>query len=249
MKVKLLIVLCILKLTSCDLEYSQKVDDSLFIVGGSPAYDGQAPYQCSMQKIRYGSHFCGCAIISDRWVVTAAHCLGKPVNGIEIRVGSNKKNSGGQVLRVEKTIRHPKYSKHGNPVNDIGLVNVQGNIKFNDKVKPINYGGSEPSPGTELLATGWGMTPYASPEDLQQLKVTAISLEECQSTWSGIDASVLCTSSPNGQGMCKGDSGSPLVNENILVGLVSFGEPCAKGRPDAFANVAHFRNWIKSTAV
>ncbi|XP_055307978.1 chymotrypsin-1-like, partial [Sitodiplosis mosellana] len=218
MKVKLLIVLCILKLSSCDLEYSLKgvywhiftwenirtlshfntnVDISPRIVGGSPAYDGQAPYQCSVQKIRTGSHFCGCAIISDRWVVTAGHCIVFSANDIQIRVGSHKKSSGGQVLKVLETIRHPEYKEDVHLTrNDIGLIRVQGSIEFNKKVQPINYDGAEPSPGTQLLATGWGMLnfPGDSPEDLQQLKIKAISCEECQKTWPGIDASVLCTS-------------------------------------------------------
>lgn len=44
------------------------------IVGGTNAPDGLAPYQCSMQL--NGRHFCGCAIISSDWILTAAHCLG-----------------------------------------------------------------------------------------------------------------------------------------------------------------------------
>lgn len=34
---------------------------------------GQSPYQGSLQKDR--KHFCGCAIISSTWVLTAGHCL------------------------------------------------------------------------------------------------------------------------------------------------------------------------------
>lgn len=41
------------------------------VVGGSDA--GPTPYQVSLQK--YRGHFCGGAIIDDRWIITAAHCL------------------------------------------------------------------------------------------------------------------------------------------------------------------------------
>lgn len=46
------------------------------IVGGTDAADGQAPYQCSIQRQgRIGRNICGCAIISNKWILTAAHCI------------------------------------------------------------------------------------------------------------------------------------------------------------------------------
>ena len=45
-----------------------------FIIGGDDAQVGEWPWQASLQS-RYNFHFCGAAVISDEWVVTAAHCL------------------------------------------------------------------------------------------------------------------------------------------------------------------------------
>jgi len=43
------------------------------IVGGIEAAAGEIPWQVSLQ-FNSGLHFCGGAIISDKWIVTAAFC-------------------------------------------------------------------------------------------------------------------------------------------------------------------------------
>lgn len=42
------------------------------IVGGTEMDITDAPYQVSLQ--RFNRHFCGGSIISNKWVLTAAHC-------------------------------------------------------------------------------------------------------------------------------------------------------------------------------
>lgn len=46
------------------------------------------------------------------------------------------------------------------------------------------------------------------------------------------------------RGMCHGDSGGPLVSGEELIGLVSWGVPCALGYPDVFTRTASFQPWI-----
>lgn len=43
------------------------------IIGGNDISIEDAPYQCSLQKVSV--HLCGCAVIKENWIITAAHCL------------------------------------------------------------------------------------------------------------------------------------------------------------------------------
>lgn len=45
------------------------------IVGGEDAADGQAPYHTRPLQREDRSHFCGGAILSPSWIVTASHCV------------------------------------------------------------------------------------------------------------------------------------------------------------------------------
>lgn len=43
-----------------------------------------------------------------------------------------------------------------------------------------------------------------------------------------------------------GNSGGPLVANSELIGIVSWGEACAVGRPDVFIRVSFYKTWIIS---
>ena len=54
---------------------SQQTKDGR-IVNGEDASPGQFPYQASLQFV--GLHFCGASVISNEWLLTAAHCVTLP---------------------------------------------------------------------------------------------------------------------------------------------------------------------------
>ena len=52
-----------------------------------------------------------------------------------------------------------------------------------------------------------------------------------------------------GKDACKNDSGGPMVANNILYGIVSWGEGCGNAKyPGIYTNVAKLRSWIKENS-
>lgn len=71
-------------------------------------------------------------------------------------VGTNDLKTGGIRYNVKQLIMHEKYNQ---PLaaNDIGLIKIDGTIKFDDKVQPIKYSNKIVSQkARHLQITGWG---------------------------------------------------------------------------------------------
>ncbi|XP_031805084.1 chymotrypsinogen 2-like [Sarcophilus harrisii] len=104
--------------------------NSMFmIVNGQNAVPGSWPWQVSLQ--RRGNHFCGGSLISNKWVVTAAHCYVKTTD--KVIAGMHDMNSYRekvQVLRIAKIFRNKNYDPD-TLINDIALLKLAtpGNLE------------------------------------------------------------------------------------------------------------------------
>ncbi|XP_069354104.1 uncharacterized protein [Maniola hyperantus] len=218
------------------------------IVGGEDAPEGGAPYQASLRSL-FNSHFCGGSIISNRWILTAAHCtVGQSAFSIKVVVGTNSLTSGGDKYSVEKIIVHEKYNSMLIS-NDVSVVRVATEIEFNDLVQPIALPDSNTEGGADLILTGWGRISYPGnlPNKLQIIELSALSVADCQKIYTNVNQvydTQICSLTKAGEGACHGDSGGPLVEDGKVVGVVSWGVPCAKGYPDVYTRVFAFKDWI-----
>lgn len=105
--------------------------------------------------------------------------------------------------------------------------------------------------GTNARVSGWGATSEGGPGSATLLAVykPVVSNAACNAAYNGgITDGMICAGVPEGgRDACQGDSGGPLTAGNIVIGIVSWGQGCA--RPNFFgvyARVAHYRNWIDS---
>jgi len=233
--------------------YKQLVKDSThFIVGGTEAAAGANPHQCSLRR---SSHSCGASIISDQWVVTAAHCIdGASASSLSLRCATLRHASGGQDFKIAQLIVHPSYSSWTLD-NDIGLIKIDGKFTLGssslDKIALPDQDEDIPA-GSIVTVTGWGATSEGGslPATLQTLDVPVVANDVCAQKYQGFNSitdQMFCAGvDEGGKDSCQGDSGGPVVYSKKLVGAVSWGYGCARaGYPGVYTRVARFRNWIK----
>lgn len=92
-----------------------------------------------------------------------------------------------------------------------------------------------------------------SPLNLRYIHLRVISNDVCIGMHTSneskecIHNSTLCTFLEKGKGTCQGDSGSPIIVTNKLVGILSWGDKnCASGKPDKFTRISNMIDWIQN---
>ncbi|CAL1683636.1 unnamed protein product [Lasius platythorax] len=218
------------------------------IVGGTIVDISQHPYQLSLQ--RGLQHTCGAAIISNKWVVSAAHCVSLSASAYRLNAGSNDKYKG-VYYQVKRIIRHPAYDDLTIDY-DIALLEVDGEIRFNDRLQPVKLAEKELANGVMVNVTGWGAVKSggkASPV-LRKVSLPIVDRETCRNRYKYVrsitDRMICAGYMQGGKDSCQGDSGGPLTANGTLYGIVSWGYKCAQPLyPGVYTNVADLRWWIK----
>lgn len=131
------------------------------IVGGERATENQFPFIVSLRikfKERY-IHNCGASIISERFLLTAAHCLHEnDPTFYRVSVGAHRREEQGEIYMVKKLMLHPKYNETYEPRNDIALLLLEKPIKFTVNTSAINIGRDFIEENQSVHVAGWGMT-------------------------------------------------------------------------------------------
>jgi secreted trypsin-like serine protease len=232
------------------------------IIGGSPADIKDAPWQVALvfgkYKDPFRAQFCGGSVISNDWVVTAAHCVvndsvNRTAANVAIVANTTFYNTGGDRIDVTEIRVHEKYDPQSNDY-DIALLKLASHPARLTPVGLPNSGDALPA-GTNMIVTGWGALREGSPGTayLISANIPVISNQTCNEAVSyngAITDNMICAGlRSGGLDSCQGDSGGPAValsgDAKLLVGIVSFGEGCARrDKYGVYTNVRIFRPWI-----
>ncbi|KAK5649715.1 hypothetical protein RI129_000744 [Pyrocoelia pectoralis] len=244
------------------------------IVGGTKAALKEFPH---MAIIGFGvsnstplSWLCGGALISEWFILTAAHCLRTRDNGHsqKVRLGViNLKSNEGRVYGISKRIPHPNYTPPSK-YNDIGLLKLDKAVKFTAYIRPACLN-TDPDLQVQnkAIATGFGKLSYeaeSGSDSLMKVELNIIPYTQCQSVFNtqqekkflpqGVNDLMICAGElTGGKDTCQGDSGGPLqivLSDPYcmysLVGVTSFGKFCGfNNSPAVYTRVFSFLQWIE----
>ncbi|XP_051765797.1 mast cell protease 4-like [Ctenopharyngodon idella] len=218
------------------------------IVNGKEAKPHSRPYMVSIQKS--GDHICGGFLISDQFVLTAAHCwTGRNILMVVVGAHDLRDSKSSDHIRVISYIPHPKYKSNPNRNDDDIML-----LKLEKKVGPNNVGVIPlPKHGEDIKAAcsvaGWGRLKANGPGSnvLMEAKVSVMNNTECRNRWGAIYSVSKMICAYGCGGTCKGDSGGPLVCGKTAVGITSFGDPrCNSPKlPNVYTKISQYIQWIQ----
>jgi secreted trypsin-like serine protease len=230
-------------------ESGQSVEsDTSAIIDGISASVSSYPFIAFLAD-QSEEQFCGASLISETWILTAAHCfLNSDNNAVDIETGANSVvvlNSDTSapfadnaiVGQINQIIVHPNYDPNPDTSEnkdnfDIALVELTAAVS----IQPVALMSANALPfaaGTEAIIMGWGTTAISDEGEsinpsssLLQASQKIVASADCDSIYGGgITDFMLCAGAVEVGGTtdtCQGDSGGPLV-VSTTAGFVQIG--------------------------
>ncbi|XP_014477083.1 PREDICTED: venom serine protease-like [Dinoponera quadriceps] len=228
------------------------------IVGGEETGINEYPMMAGLVDSGKRELYCGATIISENYVVTAAHCVEeKNLSKIGVLVGDHDVTTGddtsaAKLYLMQGCTIHPYYK---DILNDIAVCQIVGKIQYSARVGPVclpfqhrcdSFGGSI------VKALGWGLLEFGGTKatTLQGVNLNVISLQKCKNYYNVTNYHI-CTFTPE-KDACQMDSGGPLLWKNptthniVLTGIISAGMGCGSGIPSVNTRAGAYVDWIES---
>ncbi|XP_058123160.1 CUB and peptidase domain-containing protein 1-like [Anopheles ziemanni] len=252
----------------------RKLDAIGLIVKGQDARPGDWPWHVAIydgKNTKTPTYACGGSIISEYFVLTAAHCFQEP-NPVRysFKTGVHLLNSDIDTINYAlfEIIIHPKFDRK--LYNDIALLRPENKIVFKStNVWPICLWSEEANVINVLqvsgISVGFGFNENHEVSNLlQQAAMNLTARQRCiemmpdHLDYLAQDEGKICAvGKESGSSVCSGDSGGGLYYANdkvwYLRGIVSAGArkdlgngqtSCDTSLPATYTDVAKYRPWI-----
>jgi secreted trypsin-like serine protease len=247
------------------------------IIGGTPA-DSASDYPWQVALFSNKSNFfttfyCGGTLLSERWIITAAHCADvSDTTYVAAGIIDLDKALSGEVAKVEQWYIHPAFDSNTFN-NDIALLKLEEPLKLAncgetciaiDTVTADNEADLMFENATTIIS-GWGNRDNSEGADDYPtiLHFAEVYITSCEGTgYSDVDvypnypitSNMFCAGTADfSRDTCQGDSGGPLVvfdtdQTPLLGGITSWGEGCAIANfPGVYTRLSMYKAWIDTT--
>ncbi|EGR1124645.1 serine protease [Vibrio cholerae] len=230
------------------------------IIGGEQAPVGAWPYMVSLTTRDKSMAWCGGSLLSERYVLTAAHCVDKKdPSTMDVIVGAYDMDniSAAERIRVKRIYVHEAYvTAQGG--NDIALLELESIPALNQFTSIANEADFNLLRKDNLLTViGFGSRKEEnnvtsdSPVKLHQVEVPFVPIEECRTqggSYTKQGDGVFCAGAA-GKDSCTGDSGGPIffrTNHGLTqMGVVSWGTGCGRpNKPGVYTKLSAFKTWL-----
>lgn len=231
MKLLFHLLLCALSISiafgcKCGIESGSKR-----IIGGRVSRPLRYPWMAGI--LVQDSTFCGGSLISDRFILTAAHCVANvSLSQIRVTLGAHDVTD-----LIETRPPLPVVDVIFMDYDPVSISNDYALIKLGSKIDLQTYAPVclpiESKIPADVFVTGWGLTNSKSrggsmSQQLKEVDFILLSDRRCRREWSAFDHRLQICAGESGNAVCEGDSGGPLsarINGQVTqVGIVSYGD-------------------------
>ncbi|XP_077297589.1 modular serine protease-like [Arctopsyche grandis] len=236
----------------CGFEKSEGMGIS---IAGYNEIKGGSPWHVAIYRKRDDfDHICGGTIITNRLVVSAAHCFhddsaGTILNETNYAVAAGKYYRSWNSPLDESAQKSSYGGQDQNLQQDIAVLLLEKLLAFTDSLHPVcldlistSFQEDQVSPGNLGKAVGWGLTKEgnlnSASESLMAVTIRVVDDETCKAKVPStfvryLTADKFCAGWLNGTALCNGDSGGGLVFSTYergttlwyLRGIVSVSNP------------------------